>query len=103
MVYQLDSYRFWEKYLQRSDFAYGQFGENLTVEGLADSEVCIGDRFRIGGAVFEVSQPRVTCKRCRTHTRRGVRIGAAPRPRELLSLRCNRLICPTEFKEPGRS
>jgi ferredoxin-NADP reductase/MOSC domain-containing protein YiiM/ferredoxin len=61
MVYQLDSYRFWEKYLQRSDFAYGQFGENLTVEGLADTEVCIGDRFRIGGAVFEVTQPRVTC------------------------------------------
>ena len=47
MVYQLDSYRYWEKYLQRSDFVYGQFGENLTVEGLADAEVCIGDRFRI--------------------------------------------------------
>jgi ferredoxin-NADP reductase/MOSC domain-containing protein YiiM/ferredoxin len=61
MVYQLDSYRFWEQYLQRSDFAYGQFGENLTVEGLADTEVCIGDRFRIGGAIFEVTQPRVTC------------------------------------------
>src|SRR5882757_6618446 len=61
MVYQLDSYRYWSDFLGRSDFEPGQFGENLTVEGLADTEVCIGDRFRIGGAVFEVSQPRVTC------------------------------------------
>jgi ferredoxin-NADP reductase/MOSC domain-containing protein YiiM/ferredoxin len=63
MVYQLDSYRYWEAYLQRNDFEYGQFGENFTVEGLQDSEVCIGDRFRIGGALFEVTQPRVTCYR----------------------------------------
>ena len=42
---------------------YGQFGENFTVEGLADDEVCIGDRYRIGSALFEVSQPRVTCYR----------------------------------------
>jgi ferredoxin-NADP reductase/MOSC domain-containing protein YiiM len=61
LVYQLDSYRYWAKYLQRSDFVYGQFGENLTVDGLADAEVCIGDRFRIGSGVFEVTQPRVTC------------------------------------------
>jgi ferredoxin-NADP reductase/MOSC domain-containing protein YiiM/ferredoxin len=63
MVYQLDSYRYWEKYLGRSDFVYGNFGENFTVEGLADDEVCIGDQFRIGSAIFEVSQPRVTCYR----------------------------------------
>jgi ferredoxin-NADP reductase/MOSC domain-containing protein YiiM len=63
MVYQLDSYRYWETYLQRHDFEYGQFGENLTVDGLADDEVCIGDRYRIGGALFEVTQPRVTCYR----------------------------------------
>ena len=63
MVYQLESYRHWESYLQRKDFEYGQFGENLTVEGLADNEVCIGDRYRIGGALFEVTQPRVTCYR----------------------------------------
>ena len=42
---------------------YGQFGENFTVEGLADDEVCIGDRYRIGEALFEVTQPRVTCYR----------------------------------------
>jgi ferredoxin-NADP reductase/MOSC domain-containing protein YiiM/ferredoxin len=62
-VYQLDSYRYWEEMLGRDDFVHGQFGENLTVEGLADSEVCIGDRYRIGAALFEVSQPRVTCYR----------------------------------------
>jgi ferredoxin-NADP reductase/MOSC domain-containing protein YiiM len=62
-VYQIDSYRYWERELGRSDFSYGQFGENFTVEGLADDEVCIGDRYRIGGALFEVTQPRVTCYR----------------------------------------
>jgi ferredoxin-NADP reductase/MOSC domain-containing protein YiiM/ferredoxin len=63
MVYQLDSYRYWERQLTRHDFVYGQFGENFTVEGLPDAEVCIGDRYRIGTALFEVSQPRVTCYR----------------------------------------
>src|SRR5512133_3011780 len=62
-VYQIDSYRYWERELDRSDFVYGQFGENFTVEGLSDDEVCIGDRYRIGTAVFEVTQPRVTCYR----------------------------------------
>ena len=47
-VYQIDSYRYWERELGRDDFVYGQFGENFTVEGLADDEVCIGDRYRIG-------------------------------------------------------
>jgi ferredoxin-NADP reductase/MOSC domain-containing protein YiiM/ferredoxin len=63
MVYQLDSYRYWEHQLHRADFSYGQFGENFTVEGLPDAQVCIGDRYRIGTALFEVSQPRVTCYR----------------------------------------
>ncbi len=62
-VYQIDSYRHWERELGRSDFVHGQFGENFTIEGLADDEVCIGDRYRIGTAVFEVTQPRVTCYR----------------------------------------
>jgi ferredoxin-NADP reductase/MOSC domain-containing protein YiiM/ferredoxin len=62
-VYQLDSYRYWERELGRSDFVYGQFGENLTVEGLSDDDVCIGDRYRVGTVVFEVTQPRVTCYR----------------------------------------
>jgi len=62
-VYQMDSYHYWERFLGRDDFTFGQFGENFTVEGLPDNEVCIGDRYRIGGAEFEVTQPRVTCYR----------------------------------------
>ncbi len=62
-VYQIDSYRYWERQLGRNDFTDGQFGENFTVEGLADDVVCIGDRYRIGEALFEVTQPRVTCYR----------------------------------------
>jgi ferredoxin-NADP reductase/MOSC domain-containing protein YiiM/ferredoxin len=62
-AYQIESYRYWQDYLGRKDFDYGQFGENFTIEGLADQDVCIGDRYRIGSALFEVSQPRVTCYR----------------------------------------
>ena len=62
-VYQIESYRYWQRELGRDDFVYGQFGENFTVDGLADDQVCIGDRFRIGEAEFEVTQPRVTCYR----------------------------------------
>jgi len=63
LVYQVGSYRYWERELGRSGLSFGQFGENFTVEGLADDEVCIGDRYRIGTALFEVTQPRVTCYR----------------------------------------
>jgi len=62
-VYQMESYHYWERFLGRNDFVHGQFGENFTVEGLSDDEVCIGDQYRIGDALFEVSQPRVTCYR----------------------------------------
>jgi ferredoxin-NADP reductase/MOSC domain-containing protein YiiM/ferredoxin len=62
-VYQIESYRYWREQLGRDDFEYGQFGENFTVQGLADDQACIGDRYQIGGAVFEVTQPRVTCFR----------------------------------------
>jgi ferredoxin-NADP reductase/MOSC domain-containing protein YiiM len=63
LVYQIQSYDYWQRYLKRDDFTYGQFGENFTVDGLPDDEVCIGDRYRIGEAEFEVTQPRVTCYR----------------------------------------
>lgn len=62
-VYQIESYRYWQRELGRDDFTYGQFGENFTVRGLADDQVCVGDRYRIGEAEFEVTQPRVTCYR----------------------------------------
>jgi ferredoxin-NADP reductase/MOSC domain-containing protein YiiM/ferredoxin len=62
-VYQIESYRYWQEQLKRNDFVYGQFGENFTIDGSADDAVCIGDRFQIGTALFEVTQPRVTCFR----------------------------------------
>jgi ferredoxin-NADP reductase/MOSC domain-containing protein YiiM/ferredoxin len=62
-VYQIESYRYWQEQLRRDDFVHGQFGENFTVEGLPDDAVCIGDRYQIGSALFEVTQPRVTCYR----------------------------------------
>jgi ferredoxin-NADP reductase/MOSC domain-containing protein YiiM/ferredoxin len=77
-VYQIASYRHWEKELGRSDFGYGQFGENFTIEGFPDDEVGIGDRYRIGSALFEVTQPRVTCYRI------GLRMGE-PRMAALLT------------------
>jgi ferredoxin-NADP reductase/MOSC domain-containing protein YiiM len=62
-VYQIESYRYWQEHLQKTDFIHGQFGENFTIEGLADDAVCIGDQYRIGSALFEVTQPRVSCYR----------------------------------------
>src|SRR5215813_10225701 len=62
-VYQIESYGYWQEQLQRNDFVHGQFGENFTIEGLPDDAVCIGDRYQIGTALFEVTQPRVTCYR----------------------------------------
>ena len=80
-VYQVQSYRYWERELGRHDFVHGQFGENFTVDGLGDDEVCIGDRYRIGSAVFEVTQPRVTCYRV------GIRLNDARMPALLVSHR----------------
>jgi ferredoxin-NADP reductase/MOSC domain-containing protein YiiM/ferredoxin len=62
-VYQIESYRHWQEQLKRTDFVHGQFGENFTIEGLPDDAACIGDRYQIGSAQFEVTQPRVTCYR----------------------------------------
>ena len=87
MVYQIDAYRYWERELGRNDFAYGQFGENFTVEGLPDDEVCIGDRYRIGTAVFEVTQPRVTCYRL------GIRMNNPQMPSLLVSHRRPGFYC----------
>ncbi|WP_263365949.1 MOSC and FAD-binding oxidoreductase domain-containing protein [Edaphobacter bradus] len=62
-VYQIESYRFWQEHLKKTGVVHGQFGENFTIEGLPDDAVCIGDRYQIGNALFEVTQPRVTCYR----------------------------------------
>ena len=79
LVYQVESYRHWEEFLGRDDLEHGAFGENFTVEGLADDEVCIGDRYRIGEAEFEVTQPRVTCFRV------GMRMGEPRLPSLLVA------------------
>ena len=84
LVYQIESYRYWADHFGREDFEFGQFGENFTVTGLGDDEVCIGDRYRIGEAEFEVSQPRVTCYRVamrlgRTRTPGAARCSPPPR------------------------
>jgi ferredoxin-NADP reductase/MOSC domain-containing protein YiiM len=79
MVYQMEAYRYWEAQLGRKDFTFGQFGENFTVEGLPDDEICIGDRYRIGSALFEVTQPRVTCYRV------GIRMAEPAMPALLVS------------------
>jgi ferredoxin-NADP reductase/MOSC domain-containing protein YiiM len=78
-VYQLDSYRYWQEQLGRKDFSYGQFGENFTISGLADDEVRIGDQYEIGDALFEVTQPRVTCYRV------GIRLNDPRMPALLVS------------------
>jgi ferredoxin-NADP reductase/MOSC domain-containing protein YiiM len=79
LVYQRESYAFWRRELRRDDLEYGQFGENFTVDGLADDEVHIGDRYRIGDAEFEVTQPRVTCFRV------GMRLGEPAIPALLVA------------------
>jgi len=79
LVYQIQSYDHWQRHFGRDDFSHGQFGENLTVSGLPDDEVCIGDRYRIGEAEFEVTQPRVTCYRV------GMRVGEPELPALLVS------------------
>src|SRR5690349_5210953 len=79
LVYQIDSYRYWQDHFGRSDFEFGQFGENFTIDGLADDQVCIGDRYRIGAAEFEVTQPRVTCFRV------GMRLGEPELPALLVA------------------
>jgi ferredoxin-NADP reductase/MOSC domain-containing protein YiiM len=78
-VYQIGAYQYWQQQLGRDDFEFGQFGENFTVRGLADDEVCIGDRYQIGDALFEVTQPRVTCFRV------GIRMNDAQIPALLVS------------------
>jgi ferredoxin-NADP reductase/MOSC domain-containing protein YiiM/ferredoxin len=79
LVYQAQSYAHWQQHFGRDDLSWGNFGENLTVDGLPDDEVCIGDRYRIGEAEFEVTQPRVTCYRV------GMRLGEPELPALLVS------------------
>lgn len=59
-VYSGDHYRYWEKELNRK-LVYGAFGENITVQGMLEEDVCIGDVFQLGEAIVQVTQPRQPC------------------------------------------
>ncbi|MDB6111182.1 MAG: molybdenum cofactor biosysynthesis protein [Pedosphaera sp.] len=59
--YPFEHYEYWSRELGRTDFVPGQFGENLTVAGWLEDEVRIGDVFKIGEVLLEVTQPRVPC------------------------------------------
>jgi MOSC domain-containing protein YiiM len=60
-VYPHEHYAFWRAELPGEELGFGQFGENLTSEGLLESELFIGDRLRIGSAELQITQPRVPC------------------------------------------
>jgi MOSC domain-containing protein YiiM len=60
-AYPVEHYAYWRQEFPNDELPWGAFGENLTVEGLLESEVNIGDRFRIGTAEVMVTQPRFPC------------------------------------------
>ena len=60
-AYDLSHYDHWKRILQRDDWQYGMFGENLTTSGLVDNEVKIGAIYQVGTAKFQVIQPRFPC------------------------------------------
>jgi len=60
-AYPFEHYAFWQDTVDRNDFVYGQFGENLTVTGLIEDAVHIGDVYRVGEALLQISQPRAPC------------------------------------------
>ncbi len=72
-VYQYPSehYSYWAGQLPDADLPFGAFGENLTTAGLLEDAVRIGDRFRIGSAILQVTQPRMPCFKL------GIRFGRA--------------------------
>src|SRR5262249_55493914 len=78
-VYQIESYRYWQGELKRTDFVYGQFGEDFKNEGLAGGTVCIRHRYQIGAPLVGVDQPRVHCYRV------GIRMNEARMPALLTS------------------
>ena len=68
-AYPAEHYEYWRNELPGMDLPWAVFGENLTVEGLLEAEVRIGDRFRVGSAEFVVTQPRMPCYKL------GIRLG----------------------------
>jgi MOSC domain-containing protein YiiM len=60
-AYPMEHYAYWQRELPNEELPWGSFGENLTIEGLSETTVNIGDRFRIGTAEVMVTQPRFPC------------------------------------------
>jgi MOSC domain-containing protein YiiM len=78
-AYSIENYNYWKRELRRSDFSFGQFGENFTVEGMLEDEIHIGDVFRVGGAMVQVTQPRPPCFKL------GIKMGMAQFPKRFLA------------------
>lgn len=78
-VYSIEHYDYWRRELGRDDFAFGHFGENFTVEGMMEDYIHIGDVFRVGGALVEVTQPRTPCFKL------GIKMGIARFPKLFLA------------------
>ena len=77
-VYSIENYNYWKRELDRDDFTFGQFGENFTVDGMPDDQTHIGDVFRLGSALVQVTQPRVPCYRL------GIRMASPEFPKRFL-------------------
>jgi len=78
-AYTIENYDHWRYELGRNEFAFGQFGENFTVEGMMEDDIHIGDVFRVGDALVEVSQPRPPCFKL------GIKMGMAGFPKLFLA------------------
>src|SRR5262249_20643872 len=85
-AYPLEHYARWSQELGRDDLRPGQFGENLTLEGLTEETVRLGDVIRVGSALLQVTQPRYPCFRL------GIRMGAPLFPRRLPGQRADRVL-----------
>lgn len=78
-AYPIEHYDFWRRGLGRSDFLFGQFGENFTVQGMLEQTTHVGDVFRVGDALVEVTQPRAPCFKL------GIRMGSPEFPKRFLA------------------
>jgi len=78
-AYASEHYEYWRDQLPEVDFTWGNFGENLTTEGLREQDACIGDVYRIGAAIVRVTQPRLPCYKL------GIRFGRADMVKRFLA------------------
>jgi len=77
-VYSIEQYEHWQVELGRNDFRHSQFGENFTVDGMPDDKTHVGDVFRVGSTLVQVTQPRVPCYRL------GIKMGSPEFPKRFL-------------------